>query len=1426
VSYQPPRPPSLVMRQGPRPNQAFPLHKTVLTLGRAADNDIVIDDGEVSRHHARLTLRGNEWVLEDLGSRNGTFVNGQRITGPVFLRPGSQVALGPDVLFSMEGGAPVTAMPRRPAARKGGARWLLLAGLATLVVAVLAGAAALAYFSLNPPVIEARDVAELFSTGPDIALQEPAPGTQVGLGGSVLIFATARDEDKVTRVDLWVDDQLVVQQVSPDFDGVTPLSLIHKLVATTPGTHSLVARAYDSLGAMGESPTLYVTVLEEPEPAPATVQYLVQPGDTPATVAQVMSTTVVAIQGENPGMSNVITPGQTIVVPAPPPPQAKQPPDQPPAQPGTQPSGPAAGGPAAGGPKPGGPASGGQGPVAGGPGSEQKKPPGLVPADVIRDPGLLAPSVAQIDPAQIQFPIGGVMLDPPKTVVQAPTLKKPVAGDCTVTLSWQVGQQVERYKISREPIPAGMGLWQWMDVPKDQTTYTDKVPSPGQYRYQVVATTEIRGKRLEAKSNYETVTVSPSAACIPLGQHKLVHFQPLKFEPVDKYKDGALFVTVGGLTGRRVPPSQAKPHPVGDWGAAKEEVWPAPMSVYLNPDEPVRLEVNGEGWYESGKPSQDLGSFEKAHSRSEMGPTKELTDGNEKFNLTYRLWVEDIQWTGQGTTKSIKPPTRLRAAGNAQEMQNKGVYGCRGCDPATSRVLLWDLAGDETVIDGYILYRGYSCPGQEGQVKAPQVLDKQYQGIHIPATTEPVGCVARYQVSAFGRAGESDPSNELVLDTAPAVSRVKVTFKDLKLSQQATSRIDLQANQYRSNSENMAIRANAVLELDQVPFYGKKPNNALTVSLDQGETLQVSLLAGFCKLEPSKPLDPTRSDTYQLHFQGQQGECWGTVEVGALEAVSAGQVARPQADIGILHPYLVGKDVYVRLDSLGPDSLATNQVEVKSYWLTPDIQDKPLSPVQTITRWWPALADTMEVKVGSVSDVKQEDPKKVPLYVQVTPLDFDDPYESNNVWQGEIPDLIPLKGEPDPAPKNLGPGYPCSKNEECASGLYCADGKRCAPLKGTGQEGDYCHHNDHCEETLFCLCPGGYDAERCSEDWKTFVSTDEPEGCYWGYDGQYCAGSLGEDYFHYEHGTCVARDQNGAPCSRDEDCESGNCAEAFGGGKRCAPKEGEGQGYGDYCHHHNQCQSGWCRCPEGPENILLKPRGAVYPRGSNLSPTELCTWGPGDCVPVQENGATCWKNENCESGNCADEKCAPQPGTGAGGVYCNQDDQCESGICLQGKCYPQEKNGAPCSSDRECLSGYCADGERCAPQNGTGQAGEYCHHDNHCQSGFCVCPTGYDGKFCANWRTLKTNQYGSCWQLADNGDPCRKNEECESGHCADAWPWQYGRCAPKDGKGGRGDYCHHDNHCQSGRCDCDYGWWSGFCKDWENWERSDYGTCK
>lgn len=92
----------LVMRSGPNPGQVFDLTKPEIFIGRDISNDVVISDAEVSRKHARITLGAGGYLLEDLGSTNGTFANGQRLMGPHVLRPGELVMLGENVSLSFE----------------------------------------------------------------------------------------------------------------------------------------------------------------------------------------------------------------------------------------------------------------------------------------------------------------------------------------------------------------------------------------------------------------------------------------------------------------------------------------------------------------------------------------------------------------------------------------------------------------------------------------------------------------------------------------------------------------------------------------------------------------------------------------------------------------------------------------------------------------------------------------------------------------------------------------------------------------------------------------------------------------------------------------------------------------------------------------------------------------------------------------------------------------------------------------------------------------------------------------------------------------------------------------------------------------------------------------------------------------------------
>ena len=77
----------MTVRQGPVQGKVFELAKDVLTIGRDVNNDLTINDAEVSRNHGRLTSQSGGYLIEDLASTNGTFVNGQRLIGPKLLNP-------------------------------------------------------------------------------------------------------------------------------------------------------------------------------------------------------------------------------------------------------------------------------------------------------------------------------------------------------------------------------------------------------------------------------------------------------------------------------------------------------------------------------------------------------------------------------------------------------------------------------------------------------------------------------------------------------------------------------------------------------------------------------------------------------------------------------------------------------------------------------------------------------------------------------------------------------------------------------------------------------------------------------------------------------------------------------------------------------------------------------------------------------------------------------------------------------------------------------------------------------------------------------------------------------------------------------------------------------------------------------------------
>jgi MoxR-like ATPase len=84
----------LVVRTGASVGAEFHLHEDRLTVGRDLSAEVRVSDDEISRRHAEVYRAGNNWVIKDLGSRNGTKINGTKIEGDYTLKPSDVVRVG------------------------------------------------------------------------------------------------------------------------------------------------------------------------------------------------------------------------------------------------------------------------------------------------------------------------------------------------------------------------------------------------------------------------------------------------------------------------------------------------------------------------------------------------------------------------------------------------------------------------------------------------------------------------------------------------------------------------------------------------------------------------------------------------------------------------------------------------------------------------------------------------------------------------------------------------------------------------------------------------------------------------------------------------------------------------------------------------------------------------------------------------------------------------------------------------------------------------------------------------------------------------------------------------------------------------------------------------------------------------------------
>ena len=83
----------LLMVEGPSPGKRAFMEKQRMIIGRDERCDLVVAERQVSRQHATITLEGDGYVLRDLGSKNGTFVNGQQLGEPHVLQDGDEIQI-------------------------------------------------------------------------------------------------------------------------------------------------------------------------------------------------------------------------------------------------------------------------------------------------------------------------------------------------------------------------------------------------------------------------------------------------------------------------------------------------------------------------------------------------------------------------------------------------------------------------------------------------------------------------------------------------------------------------------------------------------------------------------------------------------------------------------------------------------------------------------------------------------------------------------------------------------------------------------------------------------------------------------------------------------------------------------------------------------------------------------------------------------------------------------------------------------------------------------------------------------------------------------------------------------------------------------------------------------------------------------------
>lgn len=276
--------PALVVRHT---GQVFSLGTGPVFIGRQAGNSIVLSDPQVSGRHAAVTWQGDAYVVQDLGSTAGTYVNERRITVPKPLRDGYVLRVGntlfdvslppPEILAEPE----VTDSSEASSASTSGRR----PAFPVIMGALLGG-------FLVVCLVTAAILFLLDQRGgkPAVAILSPEREAKLLVGKEIVLQASATGAQNITSLELTVDGVTVAVVSSTDEAGQASLMVTQRWTFVQAGDHTITAVASTAQGRRSAPASLQVAVAGEvgeltPGPGTATPPVTASPSASPVTTA-------------------------------------------------------------------------------------------------------------------------------------------------------------------------------------------------------------------------------------------------------------------------------------------------------------------------------------------------------------------------------------------------------------------------------------------------------------------------------------------------------------------------------------------------------------------------------------------------------------------------------------------------------------------------------------------------------------------------------------------------------------------------------------------------------------------------------------------------------------------------------------------------------------------------------------------------------------------------------------------------------------------------------------------------------------------------------------------------------------------------------------------------------------------------------------